>query len=358
MSQHDALDAWRVSHYVPQFLKRKMETIVRQRDDPDEPRLDFETWRALFRSTCGRYTLERADPNAFAGWVRPLSVLGFSAVDVACNENRIDRTQRDIRLDGVDLYGAVFQVAGRSTVSHNNQTVQLAKGDVVLVDKARPVSYVADSKGAHWLCLQFPRRPLISHLGFEPQGGRYKRGGTPVGRLLYEIALNALRSDDAPFSPADSYMQLAVYDLVGALFVPDSWSGSRPTDKLFARIHSIIRDRFADPDLGPHELATDAGISLRYIHKLFAERGSSCREFIYSLRLDHAAHLLNRRSGKAQPLSEIAYGCGFRDYTHFARRFRHRFGHAPGAHFEGGGPIGNWIVRARAGEHSPSARNV
>jgi AraC-binding-like domain len=104
-----------------------METIVRQRDDSDEPRLDFETWRALFGSTCGRYTLERADPNAFAGWVRPLSVLGFSAVDVACNENRIDRTQRDIRLDGMDLYGAVFQVAGRSTVSHNNQTVQLAK---------------------------------------------------------------------------------------------------------------------------------------------------------------------------------------------------------------------------------------
>ena len=108
-------------------------------------------------------------------------------------------------------------------------------------------------------------------------------------------------------------MQLALYDLVGALFVPDSWSGSRPTDKLFARIQSIIRDRFADPDLGPRELATDAGISLRYIHKLFAERGSSCREFIYSLRLDHAAHLLNRRSGKAQPLSEIAYGCGFHD---------------------------------------------
>jgi hypothetical protein len=29
-----------------------------------------------------------------------------------------------------------------------------------------------------------------------------------------------------------------------------------------------------------------------------------------------------------------------------------------GAHFEGGGPIGNWIVRARAGEHSPSAHDV
>jgi len=32
-----------------------------------------------------------------------------------------------------------------------------------------------------------------------------------------------------------------------------------------------------------------------------------------------------------QPLSDIAYACGFRDYTHFARGFRRRFGTAPGA---------------------------
>jgi Bacterial regulatory helix-turn-helix proteins, AraC family len=30
-----------------------------------------------------------------------------------------------------------------------------------------------------------------------------------------------------------------------------------------------------------------------------------------------------------QPLSDIAYACGFRDYTHFARGFRKRFGTAP-----------------------------
>jgi AraC-like DNA-binding protein len=36
------------------------------------------------------------------------------------------------------------------------------------------------------------------------------------------------------------------------------------------------------------------------------------------------------RAGK--PLSEIAYPSGFRDYVHFARRFRNRFGCPPGAH--------------------------
>jgi len=72
---------------------------------------------------------------------------------------------------------------------------------------------------------------------------------------------------------------------------------------------------------------------LRYLQKLFTQRGSTCSEFIYSFRLDQAARLLHRRAELAanQHLSEIAYACGFRGYAHFARKFRHRFGHAPGA---------------------------
>jgi AraC family transcriptional regulator, positive regulator of tynA and feaB len=128
-------------------------------------------------------------------------------------------------------------------------------------------------------------------------------------------------------------VQLAVYDLVGALFAPTDPTPSRHSDKLFGRVRGVIKEGFADPDFGPCEAAAEAGISLRYLQKLFMERGSTCSEFIYSLRLDQAARLLQRRAtlGTGQPaLSEIAYGCGFRDYTHFARRFRHRFGYPPG----------------------------
>ena len=134
-------------------------------------------------------------------------------------------------------------------------------------------------------------------------------------------------------SPADSYMRLAVYDLVGALFAPDDSVPSRHADKLFMRVRGVIKDGFADPDFGPCEAAARAGISLRYLQKLFTQRGSSCNEFIYSFRLDHAARLLQRRAtlGASQALGEIAYACGFRDYRHFARKYRHRFGHAPGA---------------------------
>jgi len=134
---------------------------------------------------------------------------------------------------------------------------------------------------------------------------------------------------------ANAYMRLAFYDLLGALFAPsDPEDTSLHTDKLFTRICEIIKDHFADPDFGPCDVAVEAGISLRYLQKLFTTRNSTCSRFIHSIRLDHAARLLERRSflKTSQPISEIAYASGFGDYTHFIRKFRRRFGHTPRAH--------------------------
>jgi AraC family transcriptional regulator, positive regulator of tynA and feaB len=300
--------------------------------------LDYEGWRDLLRSMSGRYYSEGIEPSSFSGWVRPINVRGFTALDIGSNAQRVERTYQDVRRDGADHYFALFLASGQLAMIHNDQAVRLAAGDVALVDAARPVTYSADN-GEQWntVSLSLPRQSLVSHLGFEPQGGLYRRRGTPAGRLLFDLIRNSDNGEDSALSPADSYMQLAVYDLVGALFAPtEPSSASRHADKLFARIRHIIKDGCADPDFGPHEVAAKAGISLRYLQKLFTEHGSTFSEFIYSLRLDQAARLLHRRVslGVSQPLSEIAYACGFRDYTHFARKFRQRFGHPPGAHSE------------------------
>ncbi len=45
----------------------------------------------------------------------------------------------------------------------------------------------------------------------------------------------------------------------------------------------------------PCDVAAEARISLRYLQKLFTMRNSTCGHFIHSLRLDHAARLLQRR---------------------------------------------------------------
>jgi AraC family transcriptional activator of tynA and feaB len=296
--------------------------------------LNYEQWRDALRPNWGLYTPH--DPKTFVGRVRSQSICGFNAANISNNVGCCERAQEDVRLDGVDHFYAVFQTAGRSTILQNDRTATLAVGDVALIDSARPVTYLNDGR-EQWLSLQLPRQPLVSHLGVEPQGGFRGRGGTGAGRLLYQLIRESVGDDNLMSAPAGFYMQLAVYDLLGALFVPSNpVSASLHNDKLFSRVCNIIKDRFSDPDFGPCEVAIEAGISLRYLQKLFTQRSSTCSEFIYSLRLDHASRLLHRRKllSTGQPISEIAYASGFRDYTNFARKFRHRFGRAPAFYTE------------------------
>lgn len=319
------------------------------------PQLNLEQWAASLRSTCGGEH-KVIDRNSFAGWTRSVNVYGVEAAafKIQCGPAAVDhdgytygyeRTRRDVRLTDTDWFCASFQVAGRCAVTQNEHTVQLAAGDIGLLDGARP-SVRFSKSGAQWLAIYLPRQPFISHLGFEPQACLCGHGGTLAARVLGQLVLDGV-GEESTAPPAGLHMRLAFYDLLGALFAP-SEPVSRHTDRLFARIRGVIMDRCADPDFGPADVAAEIGISLRYLQKLLTARGSTCRELIYSIRLDHAAHLLKRRAslGKGPHLGEIAYACGFRDYAHFARRFRDRFGHAPRGH----------SVRADTAESAPLAR--
>ena len=180
------------------------------------PELGYEEWRAVVRSIVGWYNAEGTDPNTFAGRVHVRSLFGLVAERWDHNAHRIERTQRDVRLDDVELYHAVFQVFGRSTVLQNDQAVTLDVGDVALVDSTRPLAFVNDAY-AQYLSLSVPRRSLMSHLGLEPLGGSVGRRGTRAGRLLFQLVLDEFK-DELSSNRASVYMQLAVYDLIGEIF--------------------------------------------------------------------------------------------------------------------------------------------
>ena len=150
------------------------------------------------------------------------------------------RSYRDVRLDGADNYFVLFQVDGKTIlVDHNDEAARLAAGNVILGDSTRPLTWVADDKVHTWNCIgiNLPRRALVSHLGFDPKGGLCRSSAAPAGRLLLDLIRNSGSDEGSEFSPSDSYMQLVIYDLVGALFAPsDPGPVSRRTDKLFTRI--------------------------------------------------------------------------------------------------------------------------
>ena len=89
-------------------------------------------------------------------------------------------------------------------------------------------------------------------------GGSVGRRGTRAGRLLFQLVLDEFK-DELTSIPTSVYMQLAVYDLIGEIFTPsDPKAVSLYTDKQFGRVCAIIKDRFADPDLRPRDVAAEA----------------------------------------------------------------------------------------------------
>ena len=311
--------------------------------------LDVGAWHETLHSTWGRYTPVVNDPNSFVAKIRAQSLYGLSAMHLMPNASRVERTQRDARVDGMDHYYALFSVAGTVRVLQNDQAIELNGGQVLLVDSARSVSFVADQneqrqdtfatnleRNAYRQCfvLQLPRQSLVSHLGFEPQYGPGVRWDTPAGRALFKIVSDAVDEEEPMSGSTSGYMQLVIYDLIGAIFSPPDPAVFFRSEKLFQRVCSVVKNHFEDPNVTPDEVAAEVGISRRYLQKLFAMRSLTYTHFINSVRLDHAARLLRRRAvlGTTQPISAIAYSCGFGNYANFARQFRNRFGHAPAAH--------------------------
>ncbi len=313
--------------------------------------LDVERWNETVGSTWGRYKPAASDPKTFVAKIRAQSLYGFPSMHLMPAVPRVERTQRDARVDGMDHYYALFSVVGTVKVIQNDQAVVLNSGQGLLVDLAKSVTYVdardelagisasVIDRGEYRRCfaLQLPRQPLVSHLGFEPQYGPGIRWNTRAGELFFKLVRDAVDDDGTMSGSNDDYMRLVIYDLIGAIFSPPDPTAFHRSDKLFRRVCNIIKDRFGDSTISPDDVAAEAGISRRYLQKLFAMRNSTYTHFVNSVRLDHAARLLERRAllDTIQPISAIAYSSGFANYANFARQFQNRFGHSPGAHAKG-----------------------
>ncbi len=213
------------------------------------------------------------DSDGGTGSVRATRVWGLPARDVAYISrgfSRACRTIRDTRRDGMDGYHAMFVISGRTTLVQNDRISELAAGECALVDMARPVSVMIDS--GRMVAVPLPRQSLTSHLGFEPSGGTCWNGAIPASRLLFRLVSSALTEADTSFAAAEPHMQLALYDLLGALFaISDLPSNSAYTDRLFSRVCNIARSHFSDPELTLRDVAGEAG-PLRVTSRSFSPR--------------------------------------------------------------------------------------
>jgi AraC-like DNA-binding protein len=90
-----------------------------------------------------------------------------------------------------------------------------------------------------------------------------------------------------------------------------------------------VEDRLlTDPDLGPGEIAASLHVSVRTLHRAFANERATVMGYVQERRLERArAELLSSSS----TVSEIAARWHFSDSSHFIKSYKKRFGDSPTA---------------------------
>jgi AraC-like DNA-binding protein len=95
------------------------------------------------------------------------------------------------------------------------------------------------------------------------------------------------------------------------------------------RIKDYIDHHLPDPSLSPPQVAAAAGISTRYLHKLFAAQGQTVSEYMRDRRLDRVHRDLQDPGQARRTITTLAMNAGFGDISGFNRAFRRRYGLTP-----------------------------
>ncbi len=226
------------------------------------------------------------------------------------------------------------QLAGAMTLEQCGREIVLNPGSFMLLDPRVPYSG-QHSAAASLLLLKVPRQLLESRLGRAPQ--LMSVCVPPVqGEAALTSSLLALLphvTEGLTKGAAEGMVREQVLDFV-ALSVSAAMGKERAMVSsaravVLMKVRSAIEARLSDPGLDAQSVAQAAGVSLRYANAALAHEGLSIGRLIQSRRLVRCRRALEDPAQIHRSVSEIAYGWGFSDMTHFGRKFKAAFGVLP-----------------------------
>ncbi|RYG01493.1 MAG: AraC family transcriptional regulator, partial [Chitinophagaceae bacterium] len=99
------------------------------------------------------------------------------------------------------------------------------------------------------------------------------------------------------------------------------------TEKAFVKNARQFIINQLDTDVTPADLATELGVSLRQLQRIFKEElDITPNTFITTVKMEEAATMLKTND---KNISEVAYAVGFSDPAYFTKVFKKYFGQSP-----------------------------
>jgi AraC family transcriptional activator of tynA and feaB len=311
-----------------------METNVKKLFSTEvvHPRDRFDYWHEV---ACKNIVEHNSRPECRHSFKADIDSGMLADIGILCFRNTpmdVSRTTRHIGRARADSLFICRQVAGTLALQQESREITLKAGDLTLVDPMLPYAG-RFSAGSTLLLLKVPSRALETRVGAT-------RG--MVARLIKpQEAENSLTSDFLAMLPAsigrmnttaEHLIRDQVLDMI-AMSLSKTMEGRAAVSSMRAlaslNVRTAIETRLADPALDAATVAAAAGISVRYANAVLADEQTSIRRLIRARRLERCRKTLEDPRQAHRTVSEIAYGWGFSDMTHFGRSFKKAYGRLP-----------------------------
>lgn len=245
--------------------------------------------------------------------------------DIVRLKSHIDRS-RD------EHYLISLQRRGVSRMSQGDQACELQPGDIGIVDGSRPFRVEFPYKVDRMLA-------VIPHAILRSRAPWLDR--RPLNRMAHGSALHdALRFYLERLSGPDcsSLAEATVLSenlcnivaLLTATTDPEHSAARRSAQQPDLDLMvGTMRQHLADPTLSPKMLADRLRISVRTVHKRFEEADITFGRWVLEQRLLACRNALGDQRHEHFTISQIAFGWGFNDLSHFSKSFKARFGASP-----------------------------
>jgi AraC-like DNA-binding protein len=225
-----------------------------------------------------------------------------------------------------------LQLSGSSMVVQDDREAVLHPGDIALYDTTRPYTLVFD-EGIHQHFFRIPRAslalpaPLLRSLlatTLSPSKPVAALAATTLARMADPVAWTD--AELAAVAPV-------ALDLIRAALATRAAESSAARESLHAtlaaRIVAYLRANLGRPGLTASEVARVHNISVRHLYNVLGESGIVLGDWLQAQRLERCRADLVDPALIAVPVAAIAARWGFRDASHFTRRFRTAFGTTP-----------------------------
>lgn len=255
-------------------------------------------------------------------WIAELAL-----VDLQCGRSSAARTTSTIA-DSDQRYMILLMIErGEEVVAQGGTRTALRPGDALLWDSTRAARFDIQ-RNLRKRLLMIPERVFEPMQAVVPQGDRFV--SSPAARLLMSyldslwVALPQL-SLQATISARNATLEL----IEGALRPGTDLPVSGTIPALRTSMDRWIDQHLARLHITPTEVAAAHAVSVRTVHRVFAETGETLGSAV------RRRHLLRARADLAATdlsISSIAARWQFSDASHFTRSFKLQFGLSPTAY--------------------------